>query len=191
VKKVRAGRSGFDFPYDNSADAYSAVMCTDAAEPRSPSTWNTAIRARSAKAPYFSEAWGWSDAQCARRYWSAKDEDRYRGSFSKRTVKPVLLVGDYYDPATAYTGAVSTHKRMPNSWLITSDSWGHTAYGTSDCVTGQVDAYLLHGTRPSGEVCESDYVPFSDPLTSTTSAAKATMTQAAAAGMGPIVTLDR
>jgi pimeloyl-ACP methyl ester carboxylesterase len=185
LKKVRASRSGFNFPYDNSTDAYSAVMCTDAAEPRKQSTWTKAIARRSATAPYFADAWGWSDAQCARQYWTARDEDRYRGSFSKRTAKPVLLVGDYYDPATAYTGAVSTHKRMPNSWLITSDSWGHTAYGTSDCVTSQVDAYLLHGAKPSPQVCESDYVPFSDPLV-TTSAVKATMTQAAASGMGPI-----
>jgi pimeloyl-ACP methyl ester carboxylesterase len=184
LKKVRASRSGFDFPYDNSTDAYSAVLCTDAAQPRKQSTWTKAIAKRSATVPYFAEAWGWSDAQCARQYWTAKDEDRYRGSFSRRTAKPVLIVGDYYDPATAYTGAVSTHRRMPNSWLISSDSWGHTAYGTSDCVTDQVDAYLLHGSQPSGEVCESDYVPFTDPITNPTSAAG--MTKAAAFGMGPM-----
>ena len=102
----------------------------------------------------------------------------------KTKLSPVLIVGDYYDPATAYTGAVSTHRRMPNSWLISSDSWGHTAYGTSDCVTDQVDAYLLHGSQPSGEVCESDYVPFTDPITNPTAAA--VMTQAAAFGMGPM-----
>ena len=28
---------------------------------------------------------------------------------------------------------------------LSSDSWGHTAYGTSACVTGAVDAYLLRG----------------------------------------------
>ena len=184
LKKVRASRSGFDFPYDNSTDAYSAVLCTDAAQPRKQSTWTKAIAKRSATVPYFAEAWGWSDAQCARQYWTAKDEDRYRGSFSRRTAKPVLIIGDYYDPATAYTGAVSTHRRMPNSWLISSDSWGHTAYGTSDCVTDQVDAYLLHGSQPSGEVCESDYVPFTDPITNPTAAA--VMTQAAAFGMGPM-----
>ncbi len=191
VKKVRQSRSGFDFPYDNSTDAYSAVMCTDAAQPRSPSTWRKAITKRSKKAPYFAEAWGWSDVQCARQYWTAGDEDRYRGSFSRRTAKHVLLVGDYYDPATPYAGAVATHKRMPDSWLITSDSWGHTAYGTSDCVTDQVDSYLLHGRKPSSAVCTSEYVPFSDPIdegddTST----DPTMTQAAASGMGPIISRD-
>ncbi len=188
VKKVRQSRSGFNFPYDNSTDAYSAVMCTDAAQPRSQDTWRKAIAKRSKKAPYFAEAWGWSDVQCARRYWTAGDEDRYRGSFSKRTARPVLLVGDYYDPATPYAGAVATHRRMPNSWLITSDSWGHTAYGTSDCVTDQVDAYLLRGHKPSARVCASDYVPFSDPLDEGDDpGTDPTMTQAAAAGMGPIV----
>lgn len=191
VKKVRQSRSGFDFPYDNSADAYSAVMCTDAAQPYRQSAWQKAIAKRSKRAPYFAEAWGWSDVQCARQYWTAHDEDRYRGSFSRRTAKPVLLVGDYYDPATPYAGAVATHKRMPNSWLISSDSWGHTAYGTSDCVTDQVDAYLLRGHKPSAGVCGSDYVPFADPLDSgDDTSTDPTMTEAAAFGMGPIVSRD-
>lgn len=187
VKKVRQSRSGFDFAYDNSADAYSAVMCTDAAQPRSQSTWPAAIAKRAAAAPYFAEAWGWSDVQCARQYWTAGDEDRYRGSFSKLTARPVLLVGDYYDPATPYTGAVATHRRMPNSWLISSNSWGHTAYGTSACVTGQVDAYLLRGRKPSTAVCNGDYVPFADPIDDLDQATS--LTGAAASGMGPIVTL--
>lgn len=79
VKMLRASRSGFDFLYDNSADAYSAVMCTDAREPRSASTWRKAIAKRSKFAPYFAEVWGWSDAQCARQYWKAADEDRHAG----------------------------------------------------------------------------------------------------------------
>ena len=73
----------------------------------------------------------------------------------------MLDVGDYYDPATNYAGAVSAAKRMPNSRLLTSDSFGHPAYGTSACTTGAVDAYLLKGTLPkAGTVCVGDPQPF-------------------------------
>ena len=73
----------------------------------------------------------------------------------------MLYVGNYYDPATNYAGAVSAAKRMPNSRLLTSDSFGHTAYGSSACTTDAVDAYLLKGTRPPvGKVCVGDVQPF-------------------------------
>jgi hypothetical protein len=52
---------------------------------------------------------------------------------------------------------------MPNSVLLRSDSWGHTAYGTSDCVTDRVDTYLLTGTVPgdtADTVCVGDVQPF-------------------------------
>jgi hypothetical protein len=49
--------------------------------------------------------------------------------------------------------------------LLSSTNWGHTAYGTSACVTGAVDAYLLRGTLPAaGTVCPGDVQPFRDPL---------------------------
>jgi TAP-like protein len=70
-------------------------------------------------------------------------------------------VGDYYDPATNYDEAVSTAALLPNSRLLSSDSFGHTAYGTSACVTTAVDTYLLTGALPpAGTVCKGDIQPF-------------------------------
>ena len=98
---------------------------------------------------------------CASTSWTVNDEDAFRGPFSRRTVKPLLVVGNYWDPATNYAGAVATSKLMPNSRLLSSDSWGHTAYGTSDCVTDAVDRYLIKGTLPrKGKVCKGDLQPF-------------------------------
>ncbi len=182
LKKLEHRRASLAARYDNSVDASSAVLCSDTAEPRLPSVWQPQITQRAKTAPYFAEGWGWIDVQCARKYWTAADEDRYRGSFSRHTA-PVLIVGNYQDPATAYTAAVSTHRRMPNSWLLSSDSWGHTAYRTSQCVTGQVDAYLLDGTKPAEAVCQGDYVPFSTPLSA--EAPRTSMSVAAASAMGP------
>ena len=158
------GVDGEDDSYDNSLEAYSGVLCTDSLHAADPHTWIAANKKAAATAPHFSGIWGWSDVQCATNYWKAKDEDAYRGTFSKRTVAPVLIVGNYHDPATNYSGAVETKALMPHSYLIRSNSWGHTAYGTSDCVTVQVDAYLLHGTKPGGGVCVGRVKPFSSPL---------------------------
>ena len=81
----------------------------------------------------------------------------------------MLVVGNYYDPATNYTSAVTMAKLMPNSTLLSSDSWGHTAYGTSACVTDAVTNYLLTGKTPaSGTVCQGNYQPFRQPLEAVT-----------------------
>lgn len=160
-KSIRAAFKGHGFSYNNSLEAYSSVVCTDARQPRKMSTWPKKIATASAKAPYFSEIWGWQDVQCATSYWKAKDEDRYSGKFSKSTAKPILIVGNTYDPATNYSGAVRAHQLLTNSYLLSSNSWGHTAYGSSTCATSAVDNYLLSGKRPPA-TCKGDYQPFTD-----------------------------
>jgi hypothetical protein len=160
-----AGVGIADSSYDNSLEAYSGVLCTDSWHAADPNSWILANSRAAAKAPHFARIWGWSDVQCATNYWKAKDEDAYRGSFSRLTASPVLVVGNYYDPATNYDGAVQTAAMMPNSYLVRSDSWGHTAYGTSDCVTDRVDGYLLSLAKPGESVCVGNVKPFTSPLT--------------------------
>ncbi|HEY3337206.1 MAG TPA: alpha/beta hydrolase [Propionicimonas sp.] len=153
-----------DSSYDNSLEAYSGVMCTDTWQASDPNAWIAANARAAAKAPYFSRIWGWSDVQCATNYWKAKDEDVYRGGFGKKTASPVMIVGNYYDPATNYAGAEAAKRLMPKSYLVKSDSWGHTAYGTSDCVTDRVDGYLLDLAKPAESVCVGNVKPFTAPL---------------------------
>ncbi|HYI59559.1 MAG TPA: alpha/beta hydrolase, partial [Microlunatus sp.] len=131
------------FPYDNSIDSFEAIACTDSRNSKNLASYRRLAQAADAKAPYFGRLWMWSLAGCSSKKWTVRDEDAYRGPFTKWTSNPVLIVGNYWDPATNYAGAVSTSKRMPNSRLLSSDSWGHTAYGTSDCATSAIDAYLL------------------------------------------------
>jgi hypothetical protein len=98
---------------------------------------------------------------CAGDAFTGSDEDAYTGPFTKRTAAPVLFVGDFHDPATNYRGAVSASRRLPNSRLLSSDSWGHTAYGTSDCVTAAMDKYLLSARLPAkGKICTGDIQPY-------------------------------
>ncbi len=153
-----------DTGYNNSLEAFSGVLCTDAYEPSSANSWILATTRSNTRAPHFGQLWGWSDVQCATSSWKAKDEDAYHGTYSRNTAATVLIVGNYHDPATNYAGAVEASVLMPNSVLLRSDSWGHTAYGTSDCVTDRMDAYLITGKVPEGTaetVCTGDVQPFS------------------------------
>jgi pimeloyl-ACP methyl ester carboxylesterase len=164
-KRPRLPGKSFGFPYDNSLDAFQTISCTDSRNSHNLASFPAKARAADTKAPYFGRLWLWNQAGCSSSKWTVKDEDAYRGPFSKRTSSTVLIVGNYWDPATNYTGAVSTSKRMPNSRLLSSNSWGHTAYGTSECVTGAVDTYLLTRRVPAkGKVCVGDYVPFVEDL---------------------------
>jgi pimeloyl-ACP methyl ester carboxylesterase len=167
VKRVKQARAkpGRDFPYDSFLEGFSGVMCTDGLHPKDASSWPAAVVKSDKRAPYFGRAWSWGSAPCARNTWTVKDEDAYKGPFTKRTIAPILVVGSYWDPATNYKEAVSSAKLLPNSRLLSSTNWGHTAYGTSACVTSAIDAYLLRGTLPAkGKVCEGDLQPFTEPL---------------------------
>ncbi|NES17115.1 MULTISPECIES: alpha/beta hydrolase [Micromonospora] len=152
---------GYDFPYDNGLETFLTVDCTDAYHPKDAADWPALAAAEDERAPYFGRAWAWGTAPCARRTWTVRDEDAWTGPFDRRTGAPVLVVGNYWDPATNYQAAVGSAALLPNSRLLSSDSWGHTAYGTSACVTGAVDRYLLTGTLPAkGAVCTGDDQPF-------------------------------
>ncbi|MEU4428802.1 alpha/beta hydrolase [Actinoplanes sp. NPDC024001] len=163
IKTAKAG--GYDFPYENGFEAQSAVICTDGKHPKNATSWPAKTAARDKAAPYYGRAWGWIDVQCASSTWKVQDEDAYRGPFNRRTAKPVLLIGNYWDPATNYRASVSSSKLLPNSRLLASNNWGHTAYGTSLCATAAIDRYLLSGRLPAkGTVCRDSRQPFTEKL---------------------------
>jgi len=156
-------RSSFNFPYNNSLDAFLSVTCTDSVNAKNLSRFGTIGAKADARAKYFGRLWLWNTAACSSSRWTAKDEDSWRGPFTRRTRKPVLVVGNYWDPATRYEGAKTAARLLPNSRLLTSDSWGHTAYGTSDCATSAIERYLVSVTLPTaGTTCVGDVQPFQD-----------------------------
>ncbi|GAA0455179.1 peptidase [Paractinoplanes deccanensis] len=164
VRDARASRS-YDFPYENSFEATSTVICTDGRHPADAGAWPAYADQRDRKAPYFGRAWGWVDSQCANKTWTVRDEDAYTGPFTRRTAAPVLVVGNFWDPATNYRGAVASSRLLPNSVLLSSNNWGHTAYGSGVCATTSIDSYLLTGKPPArGTVCTDAPQPFVEPL---------------------------
>ena len=73
----------------------------------------------------------------------------------------MLVVGTRWDPATNYDGAVAAARLLPNSRLLSNDNWGHTSYGSSQCVTDAMDTYLLTQKVPAkGALCHGDVQPF-------------------------------
>ena len=96
--------------------------------------------------------------------WPDGDADRYIGPFTHTTSNPVLIIGNQFDPATRYQGAVIGSQLLPNSRLLTVHAWGHTSLFLSQCADTAASNYLLNLTLPAtGTVCEQDHVPFSTP----------------------------
>jgi hypothetical protein len=73
----------------------------------------------------------------------------------------VLVVGNYFDGVTAYTGAQATARLLPNSRLLSYAGWGHTVYERNECIADHVDAYLVGAVLPpAGTVCAANPNPF-------------------------------
>lgn len=160
-----AKRAGFAFPYDNSGEAFQTVLCTDSVNPRNVEDWPKFADRAASTGTGFGRLWTWGSAPCASKNWTVKDGDAYRGPFTARTAHPVLVVGNYWDPATNYDGAVRAASLLPNSRLLSSDNFGHTAYQTSRCVTSAIDSYLLTSKAPrAGKACKSDFGVFESPV---------------------------
>jgi pimeloyl-ACP methyl ester carboxylesterase len=149
------------FPrYPNFLEGSPAVFCSDSDNPDSHADWFTAAESAEAQFGYFGRAWTWISSICA--VWPGKSDDRYTGPWNARTANPVLVVGNYFDPATRYEGAQTVAGLLPNSRLLSYAGWGHTVYwGVSSCVDAAVNAYLVSGVLPAaGTVCQPEIDPF-------------------------------
>ena len=87
---------------------------------------------------------------------------RYTGPWNHRTARPVLVIGNTYDPATPYLGAVTMVRRLARARLLTVDGYGHTALtNPSACVERYMTRYFIHGSLPQkGARCRQNQQPF-------------------------------
>jgi pimeloyl-ACP methyl ester carboxylesterase len=150
------------FPhYSNQIEGFPAVACADSDNPDSYSAWSAAGVAADATG-YFGRLWTWASSICAA--WPRGDSDRYSGPWNTSTANPVLVIGNQFDPATRYQGAVTAAALLPNSRLLTVHAWGHTSLFRSQCADEVAADYLVNLVLPpEGTVCEQDHVPFSGP----------------------------
>jgi pimeloyl-ACP methyl ester carboxylesterase len=148
--------------YPNFVEAAPGVGCSDSVNPTSFEAWQA--NADKAEAVYgrFGRLWNWALSPC--RSWpTTAGQDRYMGPWTARTSSPVLIVGNYFDPATPYQGAETASKLLPNSRLLSYAGWGHTAYlqAGNFCVDSLVTTYLLTSrVPPEGTVCRPEGSPF-------------------------------
>jgi len=149
------------FPhYPNFVEGFPAVACSDSDNPDSHLDWFTAAESAEAQFGYFGRAWTWASSTCA--VWPGHSDDRYTGPWNAATANPVLVVGNFFDPATRYQGAQTVARLLPNSRLLSYAGWGHTVYGgVSNCIDTAVNAYLISGALPAaGTVCQPEMTPF-------------------------------
>jgi pimeloyl-ACP methyl ester carboxylesterase len=169
LRALRA-RFGLGFqqePYPNFIEGGPGVFCSETHNPDNVRAWPRAARAQDRQFPYFGRPWTWLSSVC--QPWPGWDRDHYDGPWDRTTANPVLVVGNAFDPATPYHGAVTVDRLLPRSRLLTLDGWGHTSMFLSACVDAHVNTYLLT-TRvpPRGTVCEPDVVPFVEPAAAQT-----------------------
>ena len=70
---------------------------------------------------------------------------------------PIVVIGNTGDPATPYEWSEALADQLDSAVLFTVEAEGHTAYGTFDCVTGPINAYLIDLEVPAdGASCSEN-----------------------------------
>jgi pimeloyl-ACP methyl ester carboxylesterase len=160
--RARLGRGFQQEEYPNFIEGGPGVYCSETHNPDKVRAWSRAARAQDRKFPYFGRPWTWTSSTC--QPWPGWDKDHYDGPWDRTTANQVLVVGNLFDPATPYHGAVTVDRLLPRSRLLTLAGWGHTSLLLSACIDAHVNRYLLTSrVPPKGTVCEPDVVPFAQP----------------------------
>jgi hypothetical protein len=130
------------FPnYPNFVEGFPGVACEDSVSPDGAhELWFEVGKQATEDNGIFGELWTWGSQPCT--LWSSADEDVYRGPYTAETANPVLVIGNFYDPATRYEGAQTARGLLPNSALLSVDEPGHTSLGISGCAGFFTGLYL-------------------------------------------------
>jgi len=165
VAAIRAGigaAPAAQEPYPNFVEGSPGVACSDSENPNRLSAWQRTADSTERRHGYFGRIWTWTWSSCL-PWPGGAGQDRYSGPWTARTANPVLIVGNYYDPATRYQGAVTAARLLPNSRLLSYAGWGHTvSFGQGNfCIDAAVTAYLVTTRPPApGTVCQPEGSPF-------------------------------
>ncbi len=148
-----------DAPY-TSDDSYLAVNCSDKPFDNRPSEIPGIADRWERQMPSFGRYLAWGDpAACPT--WPVEDPDAWRGPWNKRTENPVLVFGNYYDPATQYEFSRRMARQLGNALLVSVDAFGHCILGGSSCTDRIAADYLVDLEVPGpGTVCHPDVQPF-------------------------------
>jgi hypothetical protein len=148
-----------DTPY-SSDDSYAAVNCTDKPFRNTANQVPSIADQWERQLPTFGRYLAWADpAICPT--WPLDHRDVYSGPWDRRTPNPVLVYGNFYDPATQYEFARRMTRELGNARLVSVDAFGHTILGFSTCADDIATRYLIELTAPRpGIVCQPNIPPF-------------------------------
>ncbi|WP_344866586.1 alpha/beta hydrolase [Amycolatopsis ultiminotia] len=152
-----------DSPY-TADDSYFGVNCADKpigiSQDQVPGIAADADR----QSPTFGRYQVFSDIAACPVWPAATTSDPYRGPWQSHTATPVLVVSNYYDPATQYKFGQRMAAELGNSRLLSVDAFGHCILGDSQGVDDATAAYLIDLKVPAdGQVFQPDVQPFSTP----------------------------
>jgi len=146
----RAGRQPDGHYAGNSTSAFYAVTCIDRQYAGTVDEVTALAKQWQSVAPTFGASLAWGMLPCSS--WPALGPaPTKKMTFEK--ISPVLVVATSHDPATPAAWAKRLTSQVPNSRLLTWDSYNHTAYRQgSGCIDEAVDRYFLSGTLPEANL---------------------------------------
>ncbi|GAA3660080.1 alpha/beta hydrolase [Lentzea roselyniae] len=148
-----------DTPY-TADDSYYAVNCTDKPFARTNRFWEQTANKWEKESPTFGRYQAASDLMTCPT-WPTRHPDRWIGPWNRHTKNPIVVVGNYYDPATQYLFSQRMAKQLGNARLISVDSFGHCILGRSAATDAAVAAYLVDLVAPvDGSVFRPNVQPF-------------------------------
>ncbi len=148
-----------DTPY-TADDSYYAVNCTDKPFLRTNRFWENTANRWEKESPTFGRYQAASDLLTCPT-WPTRNPDRWVGPWNRNTKNPIVVVGNYYDPATQYLFSERMAKQLGNARLISVDSFGHCILGRSAGTDAAVAKYLVDLTPPAdGSVYQPNVQPF-------------------------------
>lgn len=138
-----------------------AVICAEAPNPRKPGFYAVEASLATFNSGVFGPFWAWSDSAC--HNWPGRTAHPYTGPWNRPTSAPILVIGNTFDPSTAYVNSVAMTQYLARGHLLTVEGHGHTALlNPSTCAnTFMTDYFLTGALPPPGTVCPQDRIPFS------------------------------
>ncbi|MGC9668946.1 alpha/beta hydrolase [Planosporangium sp. 12N6] len=148
-----------DTPYTGN-DAGISVNCSDEPFGRVPALHPAAAELWERQSPTVGRTHAFSQVACAT--WPVDRPERYSGPWNRKTANPVLLFGNYHDPATNYHFNQRMAAELGNDRLVSVDAFGHAILGgQSVCADSIALRYLVDlAVPPAGTVCQPDHQPF-------------------------------
>jgi pimeloyl-ACP methyl ester carboxylesterase len=128
-------------------DTYFGVNCTDKPIPKEPEQVPGIAAQWEAESPTFGRSQAFSDlAGCST--WPSTSPDVHRWPWQHQAANPVLLFGNFYDPATQYEFSRRMEQELGNARLVSVDSFGHCILGDSSCADKIAAEYLTDLKSP-------------------------------------------